>query len=94
MLKRKRRKRELAAQKAQAEAEARVESEKQYLREVNQIVCPNCGAQNTALIYYGLVDFDEPLTYGLAHNFAVLGGCDLMETNPKFACNECRHTWK
>lgn len=93
MSKRKRRKRELAAQKARAEAEAKIEAEKQYLREVNQKVCPNCGAQNTAFIYYGLMDFTEPLKYGLANNFAVLGGCDLSAMNPKFECNECHHFW-
>ena len=94
MSKRKSRKKYLAAQKARAKAEAQAEAERQYLREVNKKVCPKCGAQNTALICYGLVNFDERLEYGLANNFVVLGGCHLSETNPNFECNECHHTWK
>ena len=81
------------AQKAKAKAEAKAEEERRYLQEINQKTCPNCGAQNTALILYGLVDFDEPLKRNLAKGWMVLGGCEMFDNNPKFECNECRHTW-
>ncbi len=83
-----------AAQKAKAEAEAKTEAESKYFQQMNQTICPNCGAQNTALILYGLMNFDESLKLKLANNWVVLGGCDLRESNPKYECNECRHTWK
>ncbi|AFY38177.1 hypothetical protein Lepto7376_1853 [[Leptolyngbya] sp. PCC 7376] len=83
-----------AAQKAKAEAEAKAKAERKYYQEINQKVCPNCGAQNTALILYGLMNFDESLKRNLANNWVVLGGCDLSETNPAYECNECHHTWK
>ncbi|ABW25919.1 hypothetical protein [Acaryochloris marina] len=82
-----------AAARAKAKAEAKAAAERQYLAEIHQTPCPNCNAQNTALILYGLPSFDEQMKQDLDKGLLVLGGCDLMETNPKLHCNQCGHEW-
>ena len=79
--------------RAAARAKAKAAAERQYLEEIHQLSCPSCDAQNTSLILYGLPSFDDQLKQDLDKGLISLGGCDLMETNPKLRCNQCGHEW-
>lgn len=82
-----------AAARAKAKAEAKAAAERQYLAEIHQTLCPTCGAQDTALILYGLPNYDDQMKQDLDQGLISLGGCLLMETNPKLHCNQCGHEW-
>lgn len=82
-----------AAARAKAKAEAKAAAERQYLARIHQTLCPSCDAQDTALILYGLPSFDDQMKQNLDNGLISLGGCDLMDTNPKLRCNQCGHEW-
>lgn len=82
-----------AAARAKVKAEEKAAAERQHLAEINQTPCPICDAQNTALILYGLPSFDDQMKQNLDKGLISLGGCDLMETNPKLHCNQCGYEW-
>jgi DNA-directed RNA polymerase subunit M/transcription elongation factor TFIIS len=79
-----------AAEKAKVKAAA----ERQYLEEMHKKKCPNCGAENTVFLFYGLPNFDELLMQDLDNGLIVLGGCTIFAGDPKFQCNECGYSWR
>jgi hypothetical protein len=80
--------------RAAENAKVKAAAERQSLEETHKKKCPDCGADNTAFIQYGLPSFDKSLEQDLDNGLIVLGGCDLFENNPKFQCNECRYYWR
>ncbi|MFW8564831.1 hypothetical protein [Orrella sp. 11846] len=56
--------------------------------------CPICHSDSVAEILYGLPNFnDRDLIEALDAGKYVLAGCDIMEINPRFECNACKHQW-
>jgi rubredoxin len=54
--------------------------------------CPSCGADKTAIIIYGLPDY-EAIHEIYSKDEYTVGGCDFEEDSPKWFCNSCRHEW-
>jgi hypothetical protein len=58
-------------------------------------ICPNCGSEKIAMIFYGLPAYTSKLETGLAAGKIILGGCCVTEDDPLWECTNC-HTkfWK
>ena len=51
--------------------------------------CPACGSKKIASIMYGMPFFSPELEKDLEDGRIVLGGCSIMDDDPKWECSEC-----
>lgn len=56
-------------------------------------VCPDCGSNRQALIFYGLPEFTDDLRARLEAGSIVLGGCCISGEDPEWHCLDCRRQW-
>ena len=54
------------------------------------VVCPECGAENVAVILWGMPAFTEELQQQIDAGSVYLGGCCISANSPKYHCNNCR----
>ena len=51
--------------------------------------CARCGSKRIAKILYGLPAFSKELQESLDEGSVVLGGCNVGEDDPTWACADC-----
>jgi hypothetical protein len=62
-------------------------------RRKSKKVCPKCGGNSIASILRGYPIFSEKLDQDIRDGKVVLGGCCVMDNDPKWHCNKCENEW-
>jgi hypothetical protein len=81
------------AERAASEAAQHAQRRAQFLAELAEQRCPNCGSASVAKFMYGIPRFTPELNEDLDANRVILGGCSVWPDDPLWACLECKSNW-
>ena len=60
---------------------------------LEKLNCPKCNGQQIALILWGYPKPNNELEKSLENKEIILGGCLVIDHDPKWECTLCYHRW-